>query len=331
MEINNALRQLNQITINNQAYPITKLLGGDMKMLQILYGINASNSTQPCVWCEFDVTVDSLNYQMNYPISRTVDDPYFNGFINEPIINYIDIKSCVPDTLHLFLRISECLFKGLLSIINILDNNSTSDIDNRIYLKRLNIFFKSTVKISEPFYVEKGTYKLRSLRSDQLEKIYSLIYQSTVVNQSFVTVSNLITVLGVDLTKIDTELAYRIKAYNFLILEFYELYKLTKNDYSEALIEESKKRLNKWCIVFAQSGSFNSNKFTPYIHLFVHHFVEMWSLHQNINDFNCQGLERYNGLVKNMFLNNTNRHNESYLNQIMEKRTRIEWFYLECH
>lgn len=39
MEINNALRQLNQITINNQAYPITKLLGGDMKYNPYFNGV----------------------------------------------------------------------------------------------------------------------------------------------------------------------------------------------------------------------------------------------------------------------------------------------------
>lgn len=60
--------------------------------------------------------------------------------------------------------------------------------------------------------------KIIPLTSNQLEKMYIKMYEKQ---------NNLIKVLGVDLENIDNELSYRIKSYNFILSEFYDLYEIT--------------------------------------------------------------------------------------------------------
>jgi len=97
-EIIDGLRNLNHITINNLTYPITKYLRGDLKMLAILYWINKANSQFPCIWCEFNVMLDSVNCQQQWPITRCLCNQGTIGLIKEPIIDFIDFKFCVVDT-----------------------------------------------------------------------------------------------------------------------------------------------------------------------------------------------------------------------------------------
>ena len=326
-EIIDGLRNLNHITINNLSYPITKYLGGDLKMLAILYGINKANSQFPCIWCEFNVMLDSVNYQQQWPITRCLCNQGTRGLINEPIIDFIDFKFCVVDTLHLFLRLAECLFRGLISIINILDNSSSANIEDRIYLKRFFDFLEINCGIKDPLFVKETNnervFKMRTINSNQLVTIFTKMYENG---------GNLFKVLGIDISTVqDQSLSYRLRSYNFLLYEFYELYKLSKND-SSASDAHLPSRLNQWAKIYSSSGSFNSDKYTPYLHIFVHHINELILLHNNINNFNCQGLEKYNDQIKNIYFRCTNRHEndeKDYLHQILLKRNRLEFFDLD--
>ncbi len=40
------------------------------------------------------------------------------GYVNLPIFNKIDYRSCIPDILHMFLRITDKLEEYLLETIN---------------------------------------------------------------------------------------------------------------------------------------------------------------------------------------------------------------------
>ena len=62
-----------------------------------------------------------------------------------------------------------------------------------------------------------------------------------------------------------------------------------KEDFDLTKFEEIKQRLQKWTDIFSKSGSFNSEKLTPYLHIFCHHLHELIKLHKNINLFTCQG------------------------------------------
>jgi hypothetical protein len=52
-DIHKQIGELNIIEIESKTYSLEKYLGGDLKKLAIIHGINAANSDQPCIWCTF--------------------------------------------------------------------------------------------------------------------------------------------------------------------------------------------------------------------------------------------------------------------------------------
>ena len=67
----------------------------------------------------------------------------------------------VIDPLHLFLWITDKLFKNLLDFLEKLDNNDYFDFEKRPHLKRLNSFLIDNLKITSPFNFCKNEIKFR--------------------------------------------------------------------------------------------------------------------------------------------------------------------------
>lgn len=119
-EIIDAIEKLTTLTINNKTYTIERVIGGDMKFLSILYGINESNSDYPCIWCYW-YKKDYRNYDKIWSIknrdlgARTLQQAKekckfkdkapskHNGHVDEPLIE-IEFCRIIIDLLHLFLR-----------------------------------------------------------------------------------------------------------------------------------------------------------------------------------------------------------------------------------
>ena len=51
-DISNEGKQLKSITINDKSYEIETYLGGDLKFLAMVCGIDAANCEHACVWCK---------------------------------------------------------------------------------------------------------------------------------------------------------------------------------------------------------------------------------------------------------------------------------------
>ena len=52
---------------------------------------------------------------------------------------------------------------------------------------------------------------------------------------------------------------------------------------------------------------YGSNVATPYLHIFAAHIHEFKQIHNEINSFNCQGLEKLNDLTTSQFFRATNK------------------------
>ena len=63
---------------------------------------------------------------------------------------------------------------------------------------------------------------------------------------------------------------------------------------------------------------------TPYIHSFANHVAELKKLYGSISTFNQQGLEKLNDVTTKQFQRSTNHYDIQALQQILEKRNRIE-------
>ena len=289
-------------------------------MLAFLYGINKATADHPCIWCEFNVKTDSLNPGKEWTISRRLENTKtYKGSIADPIIDFIDYDYCVVDMLHLLLRISDCLFCELLRILKDLDNTYSNELADNIHLKKFFDFIEKICNINFFYYFKNGKWELRSFNSVELKKIFALLFDD----------KDLFTVLEIDSVILKTEnlsVYNRLLSYNYLLKEFYKLYTDAKNDYDLETIDMFKQRLKKWIFIFSNSGSFNSEKFTPYIHIFSHHLPQMIQLHTNVNLFTCQGLEKLNERIKNVFKFNTNKQREKYQLQILNHINRNELY-----
>jgi len=51
-DIINEAKDLKTITINDKSYSLEYFLGGDMKFLALVNGIESANAKHSCVWCK---------------------------------------------------------------------------------------------------------------------------------------------------------------------------------------------------------------------------------------------------------------------------------------
>ncbi len=53
-EVINDMENISKITLRGVSFEIQYFWGGDLKNLALIYGINAANSEQPCLWCKIN-------------------------------------------------------------------------------------------------------------------------------------------------------------------------------------------------------------------------------------------------------------------------------------
>lgn len=133
----NELIEEQEIAIDERTIKLEIIFGGDMKFLLLAMGMNAANSNYACLWCKihksnrWDMSVS--NDQYNGENMRTLHEmkecvkqkgiDKKKGCIDLPLID-IEPKNCVPDELHLFLRITDIIFNSLFEELVKLDHKS---------------------------------------------------------------------------------------------------------------------------------------------------------------------------------------------------------------
>ena len=157
-ELKNALKdmldsieKLHKVEINDKEYFIKYMMAGDMKFLSLIYGLNAANSNQPCIWCKVNLK-ESLDIECNCTIDRSLNEAFKkystgqDGYKNEPIIKFIEFDCIVIDLLHLLLRISDRLFNFLINKLIFYDKNDSTDLEKRPNFKIFINFLTMTCK-----------------------------------------------------------------------------------------------------------------------------------------------------------------------------------------
>ena len=66
-----------------------------------------------------------------------------------------------------------------------------------------------------------------------------------------------------------------------------------------------------------------------YLHIFIHHVPEFIRVFRNLNVFSTQGLEKLNDEIKCNYIRQTNKLRETFVQQLLEKSNRIEFFNLK--
>ena len=313
----------NQIQIGDTVYTIKFLLGGDMKFLHTMMGLNACNSNHACLWCKLHkksfakLSKDALPEIED--LKRTIEEQATNlngqevfledpksylGYSNLRIFDFITFDDCVFDTLHMLLRIVEKLMKLFLTELESLDESKSTNIRDLPYQQR---FFESLRKIGvqNPIYYDNDIFKMKSFTGEDclniLEKLHFEQFFSNEFYPKFV--------------KKDT--------FNSLLRGFNEIFLNVKNNSYAENKDLLQIKTDEWLSLF--TSTFNKKHVTSYIHVFCHHLCMFIEEHGDVDIYNCQGIEKRNHfLTREYFGTNRNYNQKNYQYQMMAYRNRIE-------
>ena len=185
-EIIEKIEQINKFPIEEKVFDIKWTQGGDLKWLANMNGINAANANHICCpwnckdplnldtkWSISDRSKEKLNIQMS---SQNKDK---NGYQNVPLMNFIEYKKSIVDPLHLCLRITDKIFKKLLSHLEIIDGDVSDNLDKHPLLNRLKMFCEEDCGVSKAIYYDNNekSWVLRSINQNERLQILTNLHE----------------------------------------------------------------------------------------------------------------------------------------------------------
>ena len=326
---------LEVLAINERVFNIQLFLGGDMKFLAIVCGLECATSEHSCIWCKCPKgqrwNMDKI-WSLTDPAkgARTVQEITEKSKLAKssknryncrraPLFPFIPIKRVVIDSLHLFLRVGDVLINLFIRDLRILDgiessttsskksttssNNSTTSTKNTdVYVEYLN----TECKIRFRWYINKESKKTtwRDLTGPEKVRLFT----------------------NIDIPTLFPELAKRNEL-KVLWDDFYELIKIIGKP--ECDIEDFELRSKDWIKLF--TSIYQTKDVTPYMHALAMHVPEFMKLYGSILLFTQQGLEKLNDITTVHFQHSSNHREAEALKQLLEKRNRIEELEREGH
>ena len=156
---------------------IEYFLGGDLKFLAIVCGIEAANAKYACIWCKcassdrWDMSMDWSAFD-KFKGARTVDEIEQLSKLSKakcfsccavPIFKFIPIDHVIIDTLHLFLRISDVLINLLIQDLRRQDGiaKATLDREKHSNVVSYETFLNTVCKIHFRWYTSQETKQLQ--------------------------------------------------------------------------------------------------------------------------------------------------------------------------
>jgi hypothetical protein len=320
------LEVIKEIEIDNVTYNIKMMLGGDLKSIALLFGINCANSNYSCVWCHCNLRGELTDLDGEWKIDRSQSLSIEKcgtenclGYKHKPLITFIEFDCIVIDHLHLLLRISDQLFDLLQEKLIRQDNNDSLDMSQRKSYQMFEAFLGNDCKITNPVIhsaVNKEMHcRLRSLSGTERLKIFSKIFED-----------------GSKFEYVFANIGMNFRYENYVWKNFYEIYLQIKSfddiDVSHDTVNTLKSDLKKWLKIYDLLSQ--RDHITPYIHAFVFHMPEFITKFRKVNLYNVQGLEKLNDLTTRYYHSSTNkqRTGNKYLLQLIEKENRMEFYNL---
>ncbi len=297
------LSSIHQLEVDGVSYNIEYWLGGDLKFISIILGVQAANGEYPCPWC----TCSKKNFSCN--IHNICIDRKFNGdslgtkgYKYEPILGFIKPENVIVDILHLFSRVSDKLTDLLLTELIQMDNIGAYKLDLKSNPNRKKYFMLlEQLKIKKPYYISmKQPRKIvaRDLNGVEKIKLFS----------------------NINLVKLFPEMI-NVELKQQVWMEFFEIINSVKEGKTENIVNLTKTWFEKFSKI-----SF-SNAVTPYMHILISHLPAqvdyLKARNLQLNSFSCQGLEKYNDFCTQYYQKCTNKSRTKML-QLVQKRNRVE-------
>ena len=339
-EILNELKEISTIQIEEKTFNIEFLGGGDMKYERTILGLDSSSSHYCCMYCTADFT-KPIDFVNGYKIDRSIDQALNSykclkkderqGYVKKTILDFIKHENIIFCHLHMFLRIFEKLMDALFMKINEKDGRIDSmKIENHPNLNILNDFLEKKCKIIKPliFNLDDKTIILRkNLNKNDKMKIFKRFFDldesdKENFNKNEDDKSNLRKMFP----QLDLFLENSVFR-QYLRLDFfltnYSKIPLDLGQYDQCLREWLK------AYIHLNVKEEEERKIPPYIHIYVFHTVELLVIHGDIHIFTCQGLEKFNDVVKSFYRTSICKkydspNEEGCINQLMKHVNRLE-------
>lgn len=230
------------ITVEDQVYTIQFYLGGDLKFLALVCGIESATAEHTCVWCKCSKSQRS-DMQLHWSISdpskgaRSVEEIMEKCKLGKrnknrynckqaPLFPFIPIKRVMIDTLHLFLRISDKLTDLLIRDLRIHDATNTTD-QKLTYLEQYETFVNKKYKIRFKFSEDRdskdikyrdltGPEKVRLFQNINIPATFPTLHNKTQLQNLWTNFFNLINEINedtCDAKKIDTKAKTWVKSF----------------------------------------------------------------------------------------------------------------------
>lgn len=296
------LKVLKSLTVKGKKFHIKFKLGGDMKFLLLVLGLNGPTAVFNCLYCtEPKNSYYKRIFGLSFPITRSIAacNSGGYGYIRMPIIDFIDFSDVVFDPLHMFLRVSDVLFESLIHQIKKIDNKNGVNLEEQPYLNKFFNVLTNHCNISNPFYIAENNIQLRDLNG--LDKKIAM--------------QNLI---DLDIGKLFPNIK-NASIINIIWKDFYDIINKLKEDSINT--EEIEFRTRDWLNTFY---TYMPDNITPYIHIFSAHLHQIIQSHLDLDIYNTEGLEKLNDIIKCAYKHASNRNKVKCVVQIFKWINRRE-------
>ena len=150
-----------------------------------MLGLKGGNANHACPWCTANLkkplnvneTFSLRSYEeaiKTVNLSKKEND---FGYLNIPIIDFIQYDDVLIDILHLLIRISEKMFDSLIEKINQFERKQYGELDSRPVLNHFFEILSNTCSIRKPFNRkalddDKIEITIRSLNGNEILQIF---------------------------------------------------------------------------------------------------------------------------------------------------------------
>lgn len=323
-ELIREINELDTVLAAGEHIKVQLFLGGDLKFLNQMMGIEGFSSKHSCLWCHCpselrwdfqkvwcmnDVHLGARTVASITEKSSKKGREKLNCF-STPLFSNIPVINVIPDTLHLFLRVADQLINHLIVELKSRDNMRKCAprfaITKYSNMQQFEKFVQS-LGISWQFYADKtsGLITSRDFTGPEHRKIFNNINLQDIIP---------------DHPKLDNI----VKLWSGFLTLMHDM----KGDLAIAKINQFEKNARAWVELFTKV--YLCKDVTPYMHVLMNHVPDSLRLHGNISNFSQQGLEKLNDYVTAWYFRSTSHIKNQAFRQVMQKQNRINLLTLPC-
>lgn len=308
----NELIKTGSMLINGERVKLEFFLGGDLKFLLMVMGMNGASSNYACLWCllhkdeRWDTSKDVLYYN-EAPKCRTLENIkklYQSksnnlGCINKPLLD-IALDHVVPDELHLLLRITDRLLENIVE--EVMEKDSVNDFN-------------------KPKGHPKGVGLTNLVKAINDCGVPFKVWYKKNADGSRTNVVNYTSLVGGQKKKLLDKLPAKFHEFLYpgtcatvckLWTSFSDYYHLITDfkigpEAADEILEKGKAWVELFCSLRGTRPGYLKARVTPYMHMMVYHvpfFVQKYGCFEK---FSGQGVEKNNDDANRMLFHKSNK------------------------